>query len=205
MILYLFLNTLCCLQFKTIHVLLTKLTTVKLFSRPMALIACKIGVLNMVWFLMLAEQLLYLLRVRLLIVTNYKLCNNRILCFQFTQDLASSFGPKVLFSSPNWLHIFQGLKRFSVILYITSSLSDAHNVCVLCFILVRPKMQYASASWICITSSDSSNRKECKENLLPFAMVIFVDVFCDNFVVILVRLNTLTLYLRPCHLDSISF
>jgi hypothetical protein len=99
------------------------------------------------------------------ILFNYKLCNNLVARSQCVKDLGVLLDYKLYFHQHVHCILSQGLRMLGLIRYITSSFSTLESLLVSYSSLVRSKLENTLVVWNSVTSTDSSNLKEFKENL----------------------------------------
>jgi hypothetical protein len=135
----------------------------------------------------------------------YKLGDSYITRTDCIKDLGGFIDSKLYFHSHVDYIFSQFIKLLGLIHNITFSFSTLDSSLILYFLLVRPKLEYASVVWNSITSTDAKKLKRIQRNFVPLCYDQFLSPDSNgySYANALQVLNLRTLHVRRHQLDAI--
>jgi hypothetical protein len=132
----------------------------------------------------------------------YRLGNFFILRPDYIKDLGDNIDCKLHFHRHVDFLFSHALKLLTLILKITFSFSKLDSLLMLCFALIRSKLEYAFTAWNSVTITDSNKLETIQRNFAALChsrFFQFMQYHCSN---ILEGFNLLTLQIRLRRFDA---
>jgi hypothetical protein len=136
---------------------------------------------------------------------DYRLCHSVITCTTSIKDLGVFFDSKLYFHNHVDFLFSERVKLLGLIHSITFSFSSLDCLFVLYFVLVRPRLQYASVVWNSIMSSDSKQLERIQQKFASVCFYRFFPSLPYSYVFASMKLILPWLSTWRHHLDALFF